>query len=276
MSTFNYGDVCALKHGVSFWILIQTLQPTLSFNGNLNLYGHRGGVVQLVPEHTYASYALGAQEGAEYLEQDLVFSSDGELVVLHDVELSRTTDIEFHPEFANRTRTLLVWDRGDPDNYTNGQPISMLNYASNAAGWFVHDFTVAELKTLRKRSRSYPDDSPFNNIWSVMTFNESLEFVSNLSETLGRSIAVIPETKFSEWYRSLGFDIMEEKVLASLVQYGYAYIGDDGYAHPYYFNVDGDNETEDKPSVVVQVESISNPQYIAICLFVNFCTVICP
>ena len=226
-----------------------------SHNTELSLFGHRGGVLQLVPEHTYASYSLGAQAGATHLEQDLVFSSDGELVVLHDVELSRCTDVASHPEFANRSRTdLFAWWRGDPDNYTNGQPTSMLNYGANFTGWFAHDFTVAELKTLRKRSGSYPNDSTFNNIWSIMTFNESLEFVSNLSETLGRSIAVIPETKHSEWYRSLGFGIMEEKVLASLVQYGYAYIGDDGYAHPYYFNVDGDNETEDKPSVVVQVE----------------------
>ena len=234
-------------------------QRAHSYNADLNLYGHRGGVVQLVPEHTKASYALGAQAGADYLEQDLVFTADGELVVLHDVELSRATDIADHPEFANRTRTMSVWYRGDPHNYTNGQPTTLTNYAYNVTGWFAHEFTLAELKTLRKVSGSYPEDqNPFNEIWSIMTFSESLEVTLNLSTIFGREIGVVPETKHSEWYRSLGFGIMEEKVLAVLEEYGFLYVDDDGYYNAYYFDVDGDNTTDPKPAVILQVECPMN------------------
>merc|ERR1719361_816055 len=176
-------------------LLCHSMTVTRSHNIDLNIFGHRGGMVQLVPEHTYASYALGAQAGADYLEQDLVFSADGHLIVLHDVILDRTTDIASHPEFANRTRTYGVWYRGNPDNYTEGQPSSMVNYVDNTTGWFAHDFTLAELKTLYANSGDYPNDSPFNDMWQILTFEESLQFVHNLSATLNRSIGVIPETK---------------------------------------------------------------------------------
>ena len=156
-------------------------------NLDFSRLGHRGGVLGLVPENSAGSFALGAQAGADYLDPDLVISSDCHLVVLHDIELSRSTDIANHSEFANRSRTMtgIFW-RGDPANYSEGQPASIGNGVVNITGWFVHDFTVSELKTLRMRSSF--EESPFNNVWSIMTFNESLNLTNTLSATLGRSI----------------------------------------------------------------------------------------
>lgn len=52
--------------------------------------GHRGAA-GLAPEHTFASYDLALELGADYIEQDLRMTRDGVLVVLHDEDLDRTT-----------------------------------------------------------------------------------------------------------------------------------------------------------------------------------------
>ncbi len=51
--------------------------------------GHRGASAD-APEHTFASYDLALDQGADYIEQDLQLTADGVLVVLHDDVLDRT------------------------------------------------------------------------------------------------------------------------------------------------------------------------------------------
>ncbi len=55
------------------------------------LFGHRGAA-GTVPENTMASFATALAVGAERLELDAHVTSDGEVVVLHDPTLERTTD----------------------------------------------------------------------------------------------------------------------------------------------------------------------------------------
>lgn len=50
---------------------------------------HRGASAY-APEHTFAAYDLALEQGADYLEQDVQLTADGELVVLHDGTLDRT------------------------------------------------------------------------------------------------------------------------------------------------------------------------------------------
>ncbi|CAN5758235.1 glycerophosphodiester phosphodiesterase [soil metagenome] len=52
--------------------------------------GHRGAS-GYAPEHTFASWDLALELGADFLEQDLQMTKDGVLVVLHDDTLDRTT-----------------------------------------------------------------------------------------------------------------------------------------------------------------------------------------
>jgi glycerophosphoryl diester phosphodiesterase len=52
--------------------------------------GHRGAS-GYAPEHTFESYDLALELGADFIEQDLQMTSDGVLVVLHDETLDRTT-----------------------------------------------------------------------------------------------------------------------------------------------------------------------------------------
>lgn len=85
------------------------------------------------PEHTLEAYRLAIRQGADFIEPDLVATRDGVLVARHENEISGTTDVASHPEFANRRTTKVV----------DGHALT---------GWFTEDFTLAELKTLRARS----------------------------------------------------------------------------------------------------------------------------
>lgn len=66
---------------------------------------HRGASAY-APENTLPAFLLGAQQGATFVEIDLQRTRDGALVVLHDVTLERTTDVE--EVFPDRARTVVV------------------------------------------------------------------------------------------------------------------------------------------------------------------------
>lgn len=102
---------------------------------------HRGAS-GYYPEHTLAGYALAIQQGADYIEADLVSTRDGVLVAQHENEIGGTTDVADHDEFVGRRATKVV------DNL-------------EVSGWFTEDFTLAELKTLRARER-LPQVRPSN------------------------------------------------------------------------------------------------------------------
>jgi glycerophosphoryl diester phosphodiesterase len=152
--------------------------------------GHRGAPAHR-PEHTLASYILAARLGADFLEPDLVATADGVLVARHDPELSATTDIAAHPEFADRYGTRVV----------NGVP---------QTGWFVDDLTLAELRTLRATERLpalRPANTRFDGRFPVPTFAEILELRARLSARLGRSIGVYPETKNPGYFAARGLPL---------------------------------------------------------------------
>ena len=102
------------------------------------LIGHRGASGSR-PEHTLASYRLAITQCADYIEPDLVSTRDHVLVARHENDITGTTDIADHPEFADRKTTKVV------DGLT-------------MTGWFTEDFTLAELRRSEPRSASPPSD----------------------------------------------------------------------------------------------------------------------
>jgi glycerophosphoryl diester phosphodiesterase len=152
--------------------------------------GHRGAAGYR-PEHTLASYELAARLGADFIEPDLVSTSDGVLVARHEPEIGATTDVADHPEFADRRTTKTV----DGFEYT---------------GWFTEDFTLAELRTLRATER-IPDVRQENTIYDrrylIPTFDEVLALRERLSAELGREIGVYPETKHPTYFAALGLPL---------------------------------------------------------------------
>ncbi|MEQ9449114.1 MAG: glycerophosphodiester phosphodiesterase family protein, partial [Rhodospirillaceae bacterium] len=63
---------------------------------------HRGASSYL-PEHTLEAYTLGVEQGADFIEPDLVITKDGVLIARHENELSGTTDVA--EKFPNRKTT---------------------------------------------------------------------------------------------------------------------------------------------------------------------------
>ena len=152
--------------------------------------GHRGASGYR-PEHTLASYELAARLGADFIEPDLVSTKDGVLVCRHEPEIGGTTDVASRPEFADRRRTVLL----------DGVSVT---------GWFTHDFTLAELRTLRATERIpavRQRNTLYNGLYPVPTFNEVLALRTRLSRELGREIGVFPETKHPTYFRALGLGL---------------------------------------------------------------------
>lgn len=163
--------------------------------------GHRGASGYR-PEHTLASYTLAAHMGADFIEPDLVITKDGVLVCRHEPEISGTTDVAEHPEFASRRTTKNL----------DGVPTT---------GWFVEDFTLAELRTLRAVERLpqlRQHNTVYDGLWQVPTFEEVLQLREKLSRELGRTIGVYPETKHPTYFRTMGKPL-EDKLVPLLRKY---------------------------------------------------------
>lgn len=166
---------------------------------------HRGASGER-PEHTIASYQRAIEQGADYIEPDLVMTRDSVLVARHEPEIGGTTDVADHPEFASRRRTQAV----------DGETMD---------GWFTEDFTLAEIKTLRARERLptlRPANTVFGGRFQVPTFDEIMQLALDTNRRRpGRpKLGVYPETKHPAHFRSLGLP-QEGAVLETLGRYGY-------------------------------------------------------
>jgi glycerophosphoryl diester phosphodiesterase len=154
--------------------------------------GHRGASGYR-PEHTLASYRLAIELGADYIEPDLVSTKDHVLVARHENDITQTTDVAAHPEFADRKTTKTI----DGVEHT---------------GWFTEDFTLAELRTLRAKERLpdlRPANTAFDGLYQVPTFQE----VIDLAKRAG--VGIYPETKHPTYFDSIGLSL-EEPLLATL------------------------------------------------------------
>lgn len=169
----------------------------------LLVIAHRGASADR-PEHTLGSYALAIAQGADVIEPDLVMTRDGHLVARHENEISTTTDVALHSEFAARHCEKII----------DGKRIR---------GWFTEDFTLAELKTLRARERLpalRPANTAFDGQFEIPTFGEILALVRTEEKSRGRRIGIYPETKHPSHFRALGL-ALEAPLLQALSQHGY-------------------------------------------------------
>ncbi|MFF7054515.1 glycerophosphodiester phosphodiesterase [Streptomyces griseorubiginosus] len=165
--------------------------------------GHRGASGYR-PEHTFGSYQLALDLGADIVEAgDLVPTRDGHLVCRHEPEIGGTTDVADHKEFADR-RTTKVLD------------------GVSVTGWFTEDFTLAELKTLRAIERipaNRPHNTLYNGRWEIPTFEEVLKWQDEQTRRRGKQVWIYPETKHPTYFRKLGLGL-EERVAKLLHKHG--------------------------------------------------------
>jgi glycerophosphoryl diester phosphodiesterase len=167
------------------------------------LIGHRGASGYR-PEHTLASYALAIEQGADFIEPDVVATKDGHLVARHENEIGATTDVAAHPEFAGRRTTKLVDGR-------------------SVTGWFTEDFTLVELRTLRVRERLplvRPANTAFDGRYQIPSLDEVVDLARRSTTATGGRVGVYPETKYSTYFASVGLPL-EDKLLTVLGEAGY-------------------------------------------------------
>jgi glycerophosphoryl diester phosphodiesterase len=163
---------------------------------------HRGASGYL-PEHTLEAKAMAYAMGADYIEQDVVMTKDDQLIVLHDITLDRTTDVD--EKFPGRARA-------------DGR-------------YYAIDFTLAEIKTLSasesfrleqgKKVQGYSGRFPImTSSFQVPTLQEEIELVQGLNKSTGKNIGIYPEIKSPEFHRAEGKDL-SSAVVAVLKDYGY-------------------------------------------------------
>src|SRR5262245_51687312 len=167
------------------------LRYPLTRGGRPQVIAHRGASGER-PEHTLAGYRLAIQQGADFIEPDLVVTKDNVLVCRHENEISGTTDVATHPEFADRRKAKTV------DGVT-------------ATGWWVEDFTLAELKTLRAKERIpqlRPANTAFDGQEEIPTFDEAMALA------IEHDVGIYPELKHPTFLREQGLDSMGALVSA--------------------------------------------------------------
>lgn len=155
--------------------------------------GHRGACGYR-PEHTLASYELAIKMGADYIEPDLVMTKDGVLMARHENEISGTTDAA--QKFPDRKKTKKI----------DGNEIT---------GWFIEDFTLKEMKTLRAKERLAFRDHSFDGKYEIPTLKEILKFVKKQK----RPVGVYIETKHPTYFQSINLPL-EEALVKELTAQG--------------------------------------------------------
>ncbi|KAI8543078.1 hypothetical protein RHMOL_Rhmol08G0190100 [Rhododendron molle] len=175
---------------------------------------HRGSNGE-IPEETAAAYMRAIEEGADFIETDILSSKDGVLICFHDVTLDETTDIAEHKEFANRKRTYDV-------------------QGANTTGYFTVDFTLEELKTLRVKQRYPFRDQQYNGKFQIITFEEYISIALDASRVVG----IYPEIKnpvlINQHVKWPGGKRFEDKFVEMLKKYGYkgSYLSKDWLKQP--------------------------------------------
>ena len=173
--------------------LLLAAAPTLAQAQEMLIIAHRGASAER-PEHTLAAYERAIDQGADYIEPDLVATKDLVIIARHENELSGTTDVAAHEAFEDRRR----------DKTIDGQTV---------AGWFAEDFTLAELRTLRAKERIpalRPANARFDGLYQVPTLAEIVKLVRAKEAETGRRIGLYPELKHPEFLlQNAGIDMVD-------------------------------------------------------------------
>jgi len=151
------------------------------------IIGHRGAS-GMYPEHTALSYREAARQGADLIECDLAITKDYEFICAHEPYLNLTTNVAQRAEFQDRLATYNMDD--DDDNID-------WNDKGDVTDWFSFNFTLAELKSLRKKQANVERDPRYDWNETVVTLDELVEITREFGEKQGRKIGIYPELKHS-------------------------------------------------------------------------------
>ncbi|AMW80409.1 glycerophosphodiester phosphodiesterase [Acinetobacter sp. TGL-Y2] len=169
------------------------------------IVGHRGASA-LRPEHTLESYQKAMNDGADFIEPDLVPTKDGYLVARHENEIGGTSNISTLPQFADREKTKSI----------DGVIIK---------GWFTEDFTLAELNLIKARERIpkiRPQNTQYNDLYNIPTLEQIIELADAHYKKTGKIVGLYIETKHPSYFSQPSINLaMEDKLLSTLSKYSY-------------------------------------------------------
>ena len=217
-------------------LFLVTFMPSTSYAQKI-VIAHRGASGYL-PEHTLEAKAMAYAQGAHYIEQDLVMTRDDELIVLHDITLDRTTDVD--EKFPDRARS-------------DGR-------------YYAIDFTLEEIRTLNANEgykiengvkvQAFSQRFPLGkSIFRVPTFQEEIEMIQGLNLSTGRDIGIYPEIKQPAFHRQEGKDI-STRVVEMLKEYGYTSKGSKVFLQTFDYEELALIQKEILPSVGIEVNLI--------------------
>lgn len=160
---------------------------------------HRGASGYVI-EHTEASKTLAHAQGADYIEQDVVLSKDGEFIVTHDITMEETTDVEVL--YPTRAR--------------------------NDGRFYFADFDWSEIRTLTMHERTgrnsnapaLPNRFPFIAGQRVMKLSDEIQLLQGLNKTLGKDTGLYIELKGAAFHKKQFGYPMGESLLKLLAKYG--------------------------------------------------------
>lgn len=164
------------------------------------IIAHRGAQF-LFPEHTMEGYKKAVELGADYIEPDLVMTLDGVFVSRHEPFISGTTNVADLPQYAGRKTTKIL----------DGVAIT---------DWFVSDFTLVEIKTLRARQSWENRTQEYDDQFEIPTFAEILAFAKAQKTISGNPVGIYPELKHPTYHRDLGLP-MEDQFLIQITEAGF-------------------------------------------------------
>ncbi len=166
---------------------------------------HRGASGYAV-EHTEAAKAIAHAQGADFIEQDVVLSKDGEFVVTHDVTMEETTDVE--QRFPDRARS-------------DGR-------------FYFTDFTWSEIQrlTMHERTRrgsnqpALPHRFPNNAGQRILRLSDEIRLIAGLNETTAKQTGLYIELKSPAFHKKEFGYSMGESLLKVLATFGIQKEGD--------------------------------------------------
>ena len=199
-STYSFPRFAAVAIAAATSAL--TASPAAATYNTLNgdpplVIAHRGAS-GLRPEHTLEAYLLAIQQGANYIEPDVVMTKDRFLIARHEPMLGGTTNVASLPQFASYKTTKVVDGVSTTD-------------------WFASDFTLAEIKTLRAIQPRASRDQSFNGQFQIPTLDEVIALAQAQSAATGRVVGIYPEIKHSTFHGTLfGNKAFENALVAKL------------------------------------------------------------
>lgn len=181
---------------------IYAAPPTVN-TPEILIIGHRGASA-LRPEHTLAAYQKAIDDGADFIEPDLVATKDGYLVARHENEIGETTNVSELPQFADRKTTKVI----------DGVSLT---------GWFTEDFHLNELNQLKARERIpqiRPNNVQYNDLYNIPTLEQIIELANQHYQKTGKIIGLYIETKHPTYFQQQNL-ALENSLLMSLAKHKY-------------------------------------------------------